>query len=96
MLAGLLLGADLRPDDRLWVDGAAPAGAMPTWLAAALSLTAGRAAAPEEASVWVGGALPDALPAGIRRVILTGEAPVPVRPPPGVTLWRAAGWASGA
>ncbi|MCB8876592.1 hypothetical protein [Acidisoma silvae] len=68
LLAGLLLAADLRPDDRIWV-----AGVPPAWLPPALSLTAGLAESLAKASVLVTGAMPDSLLPGIRRVILTGD-----------------------
>jgi hypothetical protein len=95
LLAGLLLSADLRPDDRLWVVGPAPA-----WLDVALGFTAGRAMAPEAASVWIGPVLPDPIPAAIGRIILTEEhGPQGRGPqgrgqaaPAGVTLTFAGDW----
>ncbi|HEX3984504.1 MAG TPA: hypothetical protein VHX12_12480 [Acidisoma sp.] len=86
LLAGLLLVADLRPDDRLWLEGEAPA-----WLDAALSMTAGLALALDQASVLVAPVVSKRLPASVRRVILTGdmggESAVP-----GITVSRAADW----
>lgn len=66
LLAGLLLAADLRPDDRVWV-----AGEAPEWLDVALGFTAGLATGPEGASVWIGPAPPAPCPASLRRIILT-------------------------
>jgi hypothetical protein len=88
LLAGLLLSADLRPDDRLWVEGE-----LPSWLGLGLSFTAGFAVAPEQASVWVAAQLPSCLPHTIRRVILTSSRPGQEAPPPGITLSCAADWA---
>jgi len=85
LLAGLLLAADLRPDDRLWVVGPAPA-----WLDVALGFSAGRATEAAGASVWIGPALPAPRPAAIRRIILTegrGQAA-----PAGLTLTSASDW----
>ncbi len=88
ILAGLLLAADLRPDDRLWVAGGAPA-----WLPQALSLTAGRAPAPDRATVLVTHSLPKLLPPAIRRIILTGgPGGQGTPPPPGVTVTQDADW----
>ena len=88
VLAGLLLAADLRPDDRLWSEGQAP-----VWLPRALSLTAGRADALDTATVLVAESLPDILPATIRRVILTGGLSGQGAAPPGVTVTQSADWA---
>lgn len=88
LLAGLLLAADLRPDDRLWMEGGAPA-----WLSQALSLTAGRAPALDTATVLIAESLSDILPATIRRVILTGGRGGQGAAPPGVTVTQAADWA---
>ncbi|HTI02867.1 MAG TPA: hypothetical protein VL752_18110 [Acidisoma sp.] len=85
LLAGLLLAADLRPDDRIWLEGGAP-----DWLNLALGFTAGLAPGAEAASVWIGATVPDPLPSGIRRIILTegrGQAA-----PAGPTLTCAADW----
>ncbi|GAB0116006.1 hypothetical protein [Acidisoma sp. 7E03] len=70
--AALLLDADLRPDDRLWVEGPPPA-----WLQLACSLTAGLASCAEAATVWIGPHLPAVRPPGLSRVIiLDGDVPV--------------------
>lgn len=68
LLAGLLLVADLRPDDLIWLEGATPC-----WLDLALELSAGRAPKREEAAVLVAPAMPGAPWRDLRRVILTGE-----------------------
>lgn len=71
LLARLLLLADLRPDDRLWLDGGRPG-----WCGLAEEMTAGWAREPEDATVWIGRHLPARLPPGIRRaLVLEGEAP---------------------
>ncbi|MBW4024407.1 MAG: hypothetical protein HIU92_14995 [Proteobacteria bacterium] len=83
--AGLLLEADLRPDDRLLVQGPAP-----VWLPHALSATRGRASNEAEATVLVAGDLPATLPLNLRRVILTGTRSRDT--PVGVTVTCCAGW----
>jgi hypothetical protein len=87
LAAGLLLRADLRPDDHILT---AITGASPGWLPQALQATRGRAATAAQATVLVTDAMPATLPPGIRRVILTG--PAEAAAPPGVTLSRSADW----
>lgn len=87
LLAGLLLGADLRPDDRLWSEGRAP-----DWLPQALSLTAGPAASLDAATVLVAAGMPEILPPAIRRVILTGAPGGQGMAPPDITVVQAADW----
>jgi len=84
LLGRLLLTADLRPDDRLWL-----AAGRPTWLDLAAEMTAGRAEGPEDATVWIGRHLPTRLPPGIRRaLVLEGATPAM----PGVHVVSAAAW----
>lgn len=85
LLAGLLLAADLRPDDRIWLEGEAPA-----WLEVALGFTAGLATIAQAASVWIGPALPAPLPASLRRMILTQGSGQGA--PAGLTLTLAGDW----
>jgi hypothetical protein len=87
LAAGLLLRADLRPDDQIMTMVAGPA---PDWLPQALQATRGRAPSEAQATVLVTDAMPHRLPPGIRRVILVGPADAP--PQPGVTLSRSADW----
>ncbi|MCB8881664.1 hypothetical protein ACELLULO517_15555 [Acidisoma cellulosilytica] len=87
LLAGLLLAADLRPDDRLWVEGASP-----VWLPQALSLIAGRAASYEAAHVLVTDAWPAILLPTVRRIILTGDGAGQGEAPPGVTVSLSKDW----
>jgi hypothetical protein len=68
-------------------------GPAPVWLPQALSLTAGRAPAPDTATVLVTHSLPEFLPPAIRRIILTGGPGGQGTPPPGVTVTQAADWA---
>lgn len=69
IFAGLLLEADLRPDDLIWLEGAAP-----SWWDLALSLSEGQAPARQAAAVLVAPILPNPLWPALRRVILTGES----------------------
>lgn len=87
LLAGLLLEADLRPDDRLWV-----LGARPVWLAQAVTVTAGLAATVEEASVLVTECLPLTLAPAVRRIILTGDRAGQGEAPPGVMVSLSRDW----
>ena len=85
LAAGLLLQADLRPDDRLLVLGAAP-----DWLPQALAVTRGRATTPAEATVLIAGHWPETMPPKLRRVILLGGAPVDS--PSDITVSRPEDW----
>jgi hypothetical protein len=85
LAAGLLLLADLRPDDRLLV-----LGREPDWLAQALEATEGRAATAEAATVLVTDHAPESLPPGLRRAILLDGATLAL--PPGITTSRPEGW----
>jgi hypothetical protein len=87
LAAGLLLQADLRPDDLLLttIEGVAP-----DWLPQALRVTQGHAPSEAEATVLVADTMPHSLPPGIRRVILIG--PAKAAAPPGVTLSRSDDW----
>ena len=87
LAAGLLLQADLRPDDLILT---AITGAAPDWLPQALQATQGRTPTEAQATVLVTDAMPQTLPPGIRRVILLGSAQAVA--PPGVTLSRSADW----
>jgi hypothetical protein len=92
LAAGLLLRADLRPDDRILT---AIAGPAPDWLPQALQATRGRAATAAQATVLVTDTMPHSLPPGIKRVILVGAQDVVdahATAPPGVTLSRSADW----
>ncbi len=87
LAAGLLLRADLRPDDRVVT---AITGPAPDWLPQALQATEGRAPSAAQASVLITDAMPELLPPGIRRVILLGAARAAA--PAGVTLTRSDDW----
>jgi hypothetical protein len=90
LAAGLLLEADLRPDDRVHL-----IGPPPDWLPVALLATQGRAPTAAAASLLICDALPPALPLAIRRVIVTGAArTLPGAParPSDVTVSHAADW----
>lgn len=88
-LAALLLDVDLRPDDRLWVAGTPPDWFDRAWFGLACDLTAGAAASPDQATVWIGRHLPAQLPAGIRRAVVL-EGPAPARP--GLRVVSARDW----
>ena len=88
---GLLLQADLRPDDIVLV---AIRGRVPDWLPQALAVTQGRTTLSEAATVLIADHLPEILPPKIRRIILTEQALISgrsrrgspsVTPPTGVT-----------
>ena len=85
LAAGLLLEADLRPDDRILV-----LGEEPEWLAQALCATQGRAGTAAEASVLVTDRRPDALPPRLRRLILIGGVTMTV--PPDIVVTRPEDW----
>jgi hypothetical protein len=85
LAAGLLLEADLRPDDRILV-----LGPDPDWLPLALLVTQGLAPNAEAATVLICAEPPATLPRGIRRMILTGGlTPVPLTQ---ATVSRSADW----
>jgi hypothetical protein len=85
LAAGLLLQADLRPDDRILVLGAAP-----VWLPEALDATQGHANTLDAATVLIADRLPDILPPSLRRLILVGGAAANV--PPEITVSRPEDW----
>ena len=85
LAAGLLLEADLRPDDRIHV-----LGAEPDWLAQALQATRGRADARSAATALIADRPLSILPPNLRRLILIGGAVVAVRPE--ITLSRPESW----
>lgn len=86
LAAGLLLQADLRPDDRVLV-----LGTEPDWLPQALGVTRGRSPTEAEATVLIGPTLPPVLPPGLRRVILTGGRP-PAATPAALTVSTPSDW----
>jgi hypothetical protein len=83
LAAGLLLEADLRPDDRLF------ATTRPPWLDQALRVS-GPAASFAEATVLVADLCPAEPPKGLRVVILTGDTAA--RAPPGLRVTRPGVW----
>ena len=85
LAAGLLLQADLRPDDRVLV-----LGEEPSWLAQALDATQGLARTPAEATVLITDHRPGALPPRLRRLILMGGVMMTV--PPEITVTRPDDW----
>ncbi len=85
LAAGLLLLADLRPDDRILV-----LGPKPGWLAEALEVTEGRAARAGEATVLVTDRRPDTLPPLLRRAILLNGVTLAL--PPEITVSRPEDW----
>jgi hypothetical protein len=85
LAAGLLLEADLRPDDRILV-----AGQAPNWLPQALQATRGRAETPSAATVLVADHPPATLPPKLRRLILIGGVALAV--PPDITVSRPEDW----
>jgi hypothetical protein len=85
LAAGLLLQADLRPDDRILV-----LGPDPDWLPQALGATRGRAATPGEATVLVADHRPRTLPPKLRRAILLSGATLSL--PPEITVSRPEDW----
>ena len=85
LAAGLLLEADLRPDDLILVRGPEP-----FWLAQAISATRGLAPTDPAATVLIADHRPDALPPNLRRLILLGG--VEVTAPPTVTVSRPEDW----
>jgi hypothetical protein len=87
LAAGLLLQADLRPDDRILV---MIEGAEPDWLPEALQATQGRAMTAAEATVLIAEEMPEQLPQGVRRVILTGGGAAPAAAD--ITVSRSADW----
>jgi hypothetical protein len=84
MAAGLLLQADLRPDDRILVLGHEPA-----WLPQAINATQGRTDT-KSATVLIADQPPEILPPNLRRMILIGGAAMTL--PPGITLSRPEDW----
>lgn len=85
-LLGLLLFADLRPDDRIWCEGP-----LPPWHGLALSLAAGPAAGRSSASLLIAPHLPGESWPALRRIILTGQRPAgPL--PRSITVTRALDW----
>jgi hypothetical protein len=84
LAAGLLLLADLRPDDRILVRGEEPA-----WLPQALQASRGRAEV-DSATVLITDHPPETLPPHLRRLILLGGAAVTL--PPEITLSRPEDW----
>jgi len=85
LAAGLLLEADLRPDDRILVRGKEPG-----WLPQALHATEGRAETESAATVLITDHQPKTLPPNLRRLILLGGAAVTV--PPEITVGRPEDW----
>ena len=85
LAAGLLLEADLRPDDRILV-----LGPEPDWLPLALQTTQGLAKSALDATVLVAGHLPETLPPKLCRLILIGGADAMV--PAEITLSRPEQW----
>jgi hypothetical protein len=85
LAAGLLLEADLRPDDRILL-----LGEEPDWLAQALDATQGRAETAAEATVLITDRRPEALPPRLRRLILMGGMTLTV--PPEITVTRPEDW----
>jgi hypothetical protein len=85
LAAGLLLQADLRPDDRVLVRGQEP-----IWLPQALEATLGRAETDSAATVLIADHRPDALPQSLRRVILIGGLVISL--PPEITVTRPEDW----
>jgi hypothetical protein len=85
LAAGLLLQAELRPDDRILVLGRNPA-----WLGQALAVTRGRAETTSAATVLIADRPPDALPPTIRRVILIGGWAMSAAPE--ITVSRPEDW----
>jgi hypothetical protein len=85
LAAGLLLQAELRPDDRILVLGQDPA-----WLTQALAATRGRAETASAATVLIADRTPDSLPPTIRRVILIGGWAMPAAPE--ITVSRPEDW----
>jgi hypothetical protein len=85
LAAGLLLQADLRPDDRILLRGLEPG-----WLPQALQATKGRAETPGAATVLITEHPPETLPPRLRRLILIGGLAMTV--PPGITVSRPEDW----
>jgi hypothetical protein len=85
LAAGLLLVADLRPDDRILV-----LGPEPGWLEQALEATGGRAAMVGQATVLVTDDVPESLPPGLRRAILLDGVTLAL--PPDITVSRPEDW----
>ena len=85
LAAGLLLQADLRPDDRILL-----LGPEPDWLPQALEATQGRAETVSAATVLIADCPPDVPPPNLRRVILTGGTAATF--PPEITVSRPEDW----
>jgi len=85
LAAGLLLQADLRPDDRILVRGPEPG-----WLPQALRASKGRADTPATATVLITDLRPRTLPRTLRRVILLGGVAMTL--PPEITVSRPEDW----
>jgi hypothetical protein len=85
LAAGLLLQADLRPDDRILV-----LGREPDWLPQALAATQGRIDRASAATVLITDHQPNSLPPDLRRVILIGGAATSL--PPEITVSRPEDW----
>ena len=85
LAAGLLLEADLRPDDRILV-----LGPSPDWLPLALQATQGLAESAQDATVLVTDHLPETLPPKLCRLILIGGADAMVSAE--ITLSRPEDW----
>ena len=85
LAAGLLLEADLRPDDRILVRGQEP-----DWLLQALDATRGRAETDEAATVLIADHVPETLPPNLRRLILIGGGLATISPE--ITISRPEDW----
>lgn len=89
LAAGVLLQADLRPDDRILV---LAEGEGPDWLPQVLVATQGRAVTPGEATVVICDRLPEILPPRTRRLILIGKPAMETVLSDDITVSHAADW----